>query len=410
MASFWKEKENRPIFALSSLLAISLFGDSLLYNVLPLYAQELHIPLGAVGLLLSINRWVRLLSNPLSYRVFSRFGLHRPLLFFTTVGVITTFMYAQSVGLLFFLIARILWGVTWSHLRLGAYLIVQKARKSSLGLSMGILNALMRLGSSFTVLFGGYLMDRLGYRPGFFIMAGLSTTAIPLAWRMGTLLGDFPGKGGEPRNKKGGEENRKIFPGKNSIPIHLWNVAHFVNMFVTGFAVSSLSLILRERMEATLFWGEQLGIATLTGFVLSIHYSSNLLLAPLAGYLSDYWGRYRSFFAIILLRILVLFGFSLLSTPHITLVLACFIFFTGNAVKTIIEAAAVDISRSSGGGRTLSQLASFEDLGLACGPLFGYLLGAAFTFSHVFFMGALTLLLLLFFSLPSGRKKATDAL
>lgn len=388
MVRYLKDKANISIITVSSLLAISLFGDSLLYNVLPLYAEDLKIPLTAVGLLLSMNRWVRLLSNPLSYKVFAKYGLTKPLILFTIVGIISTFFYAQSYGLLFFLAARTLWGITWSHLRLGAYLIIQGASKKGLGLSMGIMGALTRLGSSFTVFFGGFLIDRLGYRQGMLIMASLSTLAIPVVLYLTRLVKNEGGllEKREDEVEKGAMDStaHPLFSKK------ICNLYHFINMFITGFTIASLSLILRERLGSEAFFlGHNLGIATMTGLLLSIQYSSNLLLAPLAGYLSDQWGRYRSFLSIVIMRVIALFFFASIKHPLITILMVLMVFFAGNSLKIILEAAMVGISKKEEGGGAMSAFASFEDLGLASGPLLGYILGVYLTFDTIYFICAM---------------------
>ena len=51
------------VLLVSAVIGLSIQGDSLLYGILPLAAAGLGIPLGLVGLLLSANRLVRLLSN-----------------------------------------------------------------------------------------------------------------------------------------------------------------------------------------------------------------------------------------------------------------------------------------------------------------------------------------------------------
>ena len=40
-----------------------MIGDTLLYAVLPLYHEEFGVSLAMVGVLLSLNRWIRLLAN-----------------------------------------------------------------------------------------------------------------------------------------------------------------------------------------------------------------------------------------------------------------------------------------------------------------------------------------------------------
>lgn len=56
----------RPIISISVITALALLGDSLLYSLLPLYAGTLGLSTFMVGLLLSANRWVRLVTNSLA--------------------------------------------------------------------------------------------------------------------------------------------------------------------------------------------------------------------------------------------------------------------------------------------------------------------------------------------------------
>ena len=86
------------VYLVSAVAGVSIFGDSLLYSVLPIYAGQLGIPLAAVGIVLSINRWVRLVTNPLAARSFSQFGVFWPLLATMILSVITTFVYSRAWG------------------------------------------------------------------------------------------------------------------------------------------------------------------------------------------------------------------------------------------------------------------------------------------------------------------------
>lgn len=55
-------RSHRTLFA-GGLVAVSLFGDSYLYAVLPVHHAEAGVGLVAVGWPLSINRWVRFFTN-----------------------------------------------------------------------------------------------------------------------------------------------------------------------------------------------------------------------------------------------------------------------------------------------------------------------------------------------------------
>ncbi|MBP1722797.1 MAG: hypothetical protein H6Q44_502, partial [Deltaproteobacteria bacterium] len=51
-------------------IGLAIVGDSFLYGTLPIEAKNLGIALPLVGILLSINRLVRLLSNTWASSVF----------------------------------------------------------------------------------------------------------------------------------------------------------------------------------------------------------------------------------------------------------------------------------------------------------------------------------------------------
>ena len=55
-------------------LAVALIGDALIYVVLPLYHREFGISLAMVGVLLSLNRWIRLLANSAVAHLGERIG------------------------------------------------------------------------------------------------------------------------------------------------------------------------------------------------------------------------------------------------------------------------------------------------------------------------------------------------
>jgi hypothetical protein len=53
----------RLVTTTSFVIALCILGDSLMYSILPLEAANLGIGLSLVGVLLSANRFIRLLSN-----------------------------------------------------------------------------------------------------------------------------------------------------------------------------------------------------------------------------------------------------------------------------------------------------------------------------------------------------------
>ena len=57
-------------------IAIGMFGDTLLYAVLPLYHDQFGLSLAMVGVLLSLNRWIRLFANSAVAHLGERIGPH----------------------------------------------------------------------------------------------------------------------------------------------------------------------------------------------------------------------------------------------------------------------------------------------------------------------------------------------
>ncbi len=176
------ERLSLTVILSGAILGFTLFGDSLIYSVLPVHAENLGIPLVWVGVILSINRWIRLATNPMAVKVYGKIGIHRTIFSACALAVATTVLYAFPVGIFLFLVARILWGLCWSHLRLGAYLVVFHTARKKLGLALGSMRAVSRLGSAFALLAGGALVDNLGYSGGLVSMGFLSAFSIPLAF------------------------------------------------------------------------------------------------------------------------------------------------------------------------------------------------------------------------------------
>lgn len=293
-----------------------------------------------------------------------------------------------------FLLARIIWGLCWSHLRLGSFLVVMGKSEENLGVTMGSMNAIRRLGSTATVLFGGYLIDNSGYRPGMTVIGLVAILAVPV---MIKACSGFKNKVGQ-KNKKNNqveteevesEEYEKLSPYTCYFTI-------FVNSFIAGFVISSLSLILKERIGADLFFmGTTVGIATITGIMLAVRYSSYSVLSPLIGAAVDFWGSNRTYTGASLILMISLFIFAVIPSPLLTVIMVTIIFFASSSLETILNTA---IAESTGGkeapGR-LSVYTSYQDLGAACGPLLGYIVGVYIQFTYAYLLGVLGLIITL---------------
>ena len=112
------------LFPLGLGTALSLMGDATLYAVLPTHTAEAGIPLASVGILLGVNRAVRLLTNGpagLAYDRWPRRWLFVPALF---VGALSTALYAATRGFWPLLAGRLLWGLAWSGIWVGGATVI----------------------------------------------------------------------------------------------------------------------------------------------------------------------------------------------------------------------------------------------------------------------------------------------
>ncbi|MCB1199419.1 MAG: hypothetical protein KDK41_02150 [Leptospiraceae bacterium] len=123
------KKYLRPTGILSCLC---LLGDSMLYIVLPLHWQSTGLQSFAqVGILLSINRFIRVLLHPVLMSVFKHFSLSAIFKFAGVLAAIHTFIFAMTGNFFILLIARVLWGIAWTLIRQGSQLQVIELTVSS---------------------------------------------------------------------------------------------------------------------------------------------------------------------------------------------------------------------------------------------------------------------------------------
>ena len=109
---------------MTAVLSATIMGDSMLYNVLPSRVEAFGISVALVGVLLSANRIVRLISNFVAAWAIERFGIRGPLLASVLLALGTTVTYGTATWFWLLLLARLVWGITFSVFRLSGYLVV----------------------------------------------------------------------------------------------------------------------------------------------------------------------------------------------------------------------------------------------------------------------------------------------
>ena len=172
----------KPVALIGAATAFSLLGDQMLYSVLPSYYTELGLQPFQVGLVLSANRWIRLVTNRLAELLCRSISLTILVSLAFTLGALITLAYAWVTTFWVLLLARVLWGLCWSFIRqIGVMTVVDGAEDGRLGRMMGIYSGLSRTGSVTGNLAGAVGHDLIGFTATLVIFAA---TSMPLSGAM----------------------------------------------------------------------------------------------------------------------------------------------------------------------------------------------------------------------------------
>lgn len=379
------------VVAVSGTVAFAIMGDSLLYGILPLAAEDLGLLPQQVGLLLSANRLIRLLSNTWLSTLFARFGPYRTFVVSAILGVLTTAVYGLGWGFLMLLMARMAWGISWSGLRQGSYQAIWAGAGSAAGRLMGLMWGVVRGGSAVSVLLGGFLFDCYGYQVTVWSIAAISTLAIPIALRLSWPAGAQIGKPvSQPaRNMLQGWQEALSDPLQRTVLL-----VGFFKLLLNAILIATASLFLAERLgdQAS---GVLLGleVGALTGIVLATRWFSDLFLGAVMGALSDRIGRIR--LPVLLILLLCLGLAVMLWTPASLSILALLgVLITSTGVNVILDAYANQLALVTAQPELfVGAYTTASDLGSALGPLLAFTLVTAVGFAPVYGVAALLVLI-----------------
>jgi MFS family permease len=365
---------SRPAVLISIATAFSLLGDQMLYSVLPTYFTEIGLMPYQVGLVLSANRFIRLITNHLAEHFCRRVRLNILIVLAFGIGAAVTFAYAQLTHFGLLILARVIWGLCWSFIRqIGLMTVVESSPDDRLGRSMGVYSGLSRTGSVAGNLIGAIGHDAIGFSATLVSFSIVSVLAIPLG-----LL-----------SRRGLHHHLVEDTGDQRSGSQPWGLlfgGFVVGCVGSGLVMSTLGLVLKQTVgDDVALFGLTIGVASLNGLFLSIRWVSDFLGAPALGHFGDRLGRDRAatlFFGIGTAT-LVAAGFATTLTG-IGLSVLLF-FFCAVGLTTILMAEAGRL-----GSRTTARYVTAADFGSALGPALGWTSQQfASSTDIIFVMGAL---------------------
>jgi predicted MFS family arabinose efflux permease len=346
----------RPVMLVAVATAFSLLGDQLLYAVLPTCFAELGLVPYQVGLVLSVNRWVRLLTNHAAERLGRCVPAGTLLTLALGLGAALSALYAVQPAFAVLLAARALWGLSWSVIRqTGLMTVVECATAGSTARWMGLYSGVSRVGSIAGNLVGALGYDHLGFSRTLLIFACVSLGAVPLGRlsQRGVHHHDRPGRGPAPA------------------PRAAWDLLLYgfaVGCVGPGLVTSTLGLVMRQRMGTELkVAGATVGVATLTGFLLACGWVVELA-APGLGALADRLGARRGAGLFFLSGAVALLAAA--AGPGLPALGLCVVAYY---VAATGASAAVSARAALSGPRGVAAYVTAWDLGSAAGPLLGWM-------------------------------------
>lgn len=363
-------RPSRPVVLVALATAFSLLGDQTLYSVLPTCYTELGLMPYQVGLILSVNRWIRLLTNHLAERLCRRYSLTLLLMLSLTLGAATTVVYGTVSLFSILLGARILWGLSWSFIRqVGLMTVVESAPGDAIGRMMGFYNGIHRLGSVAGNLAGAVGYDLIGFALTLTIFGGLSLMGVPLGilsrWRLPHVARGLSGLEAPAWRDVG-----------------LLACGFVVGCVGAGLMMSTLGMVLKASLGNSLtVGGLVIGVATLNGMLLASRWVTDSLCAPVLGALSDRIGRRRGALLFFGLGSLALLTASRMpgTAPLVVLVLLFFACGVGATVVMVSEA-------GLRGARAVASYVTASDMGSAAGPMLGWMTLQLYLPTHLIFV------------------------
>ncbi|RYG53387.1 MAG: MFS transporter [Chitinophagaceae bacterium] len=365
----------KPTILSALVMTFAALGDAFLYSALPVYALEMNVPLIWVGLVLSINRFVRLIANPIFPHLFNRFGFKRITIIAASVSIITTCTYGLAGTLAIWIVARVAWGFSFAALRISAtgHSLQHEAR----GLSLGLSKALQELGPVAALLTGPLLLNWIGPAATFLTFALLSLTAVLIAFQLPELKHlphDF-------------KISSRILPSS-------FNLLTFVSTFVVqGILVVMISTLLFHKAASIA------EIAALAGSYLAFRRICLVVISPLGGALADKFGMDKIYLLSIISTIA---GLMLVATG--ATFSGLFTIFVFNSI-TVFLAPAHAVKFASNHLHAIATNSTWTDLGAAAGTLTGGIFLGISDSQHIFFPATFALMAATVFYIRSSKIK-----
>ena len=322
-------------------LGLVWFGDAVIYVVLPVYALTFGFDALTVGVLLSVNRVVRIVGYGWVAPLARAYGSNVLTAAACAAGAISTLAYGLLSGFVLLFIARMVWGAAWGIINLTMTAYAYGDGRGA-GMRIGVARAVSSVGALAALLAVGPLCIAIGPYQMFVLYGLLGLTAIPLAFLLPKL---------------------RAAP-SNGPAAHRWTLTPFNALFFVlsfgadGVLGATISVLLAEFMPV--------GSAIIgAALLLALQRLVAIALALFSGPITDRLGAQR---LLLPSSLAVAAGLAIIASGHVysgTII----VIFSRALLGTVGPVLAAE--KSTDRIAALASFATWTDVGLAAGAFFG---------------------------------------
>ncbi|MCL2481564.1 MAG: MFS transporter [Spirochaetaceae bacterium] len=344
---------------------MAIIGDTTIYTVLPLYVGLVGISLSDAGILMGINRVVRLITNSVFGYLFD-FGNQKKLFAASLfIGGISHILFGFFSGFTILFIARILWGIAWSGIIIGGTsILIEETAVENRGKLVGFHYFWISVGHILGSVFGGFLSDKIGFQAtmavnGFIALAGAFFVLVFL-----------PNVETHKKEKISFANFRKNYSVKLDLTLLLYAAILGTSRFVFAFVASLISILTKEKISPFIVF---IGISTLTGLIGGAKATIETCLNPVIGFIADkFKNRLYVVVTVILFGVAGLFVVTL-APPYMTLLGLLLCTVPTGSINVLVRTLVGDhTAEKNNKSRSIGFVFTVGDLASAIGPIFAF--------------------------------------
>ncbi|WP_090617185.1 MFS transporter [Natrinema salaciae] len=369
------------------------FGGGVVFPILPNLGEVLGISAFMVGVILSANRWTRLVANGPAGVLVDRIGTRKPFVVGLAVEGLATVGYViairSSMPELWFVLARVTWGVGSALVFATAYTITADVSEaSSRGTSMGIVRAGITFGFPAGMVLGGIVSEVYSNATAFVLAASFAGLASVIAFFIVPET-----------HVESADSSVETWDFETTLPALTVGLVNFGLYFAyIGVLFSTLVLYLEvESLTLSLElagYGIDYGEQGTSGLLMAVSASSGAVFTISGGKISDAVGARMPVLLVFLATSCA--GFAVLTVaPSLgAVVLACVLIGAGQGgVGGPLTALLADLTPEERMGRAMGTNNIFGDVGGGLGPLLSLPFADAVGFDVLYALSAIVPLL-----------------